>query len=76
MKLELQISFIRIEQKTVILCNDNENKDREISGLAEAMEKFKLKEGLLLTNSQEEVIQLGGRKIIVKPVWKWLLEKF
>lgn len=39
------------------------------------MEKFKLKEGLLLTNSQEEEIKLARqKKIIVKPVWKWLLE--
>ena len=54
--------------------NEN-NREREIAGLTEAMEKFKLKKGLLLTNSQEEEIKLDGNKlIIVKPVWKWLLE--
>ena len=37
------------------------------------MEKFKLKEGLLLTDNQEEEFKINGRKIIIKPVWKWLL---
>lgn len=58
---------------------NEENKERELSGLKEAMAKFKLKEGLLLTNSQEEEIKLDRGeirgKIIVKPVWKWLLKK-
>ncbi len=62
-------------KKAVQVCYElnEDNREREIGGLAEAMEKFKLKEGLLLTNSQEEEIKVKGRKIIVKPVWKWLL---
>lgn len=54
---------------------NDENKDREISGLIEVMKQFKLKEGLILTYDQEEEIKLEGGKIIIKPVWKWLLEK-
>lgn len=39
------------------------------------MKRFKLKKGLLLTNSQDEEIKLEKNKsIIIKPVWKWLLE--
>lgn len=53
---------------------NEKNRERETGGLNEAMEKFKLKEGLLLTNSQEEEIKLNGKKILIKPVWKWLLE--
>ncbi len=53
------------------LLND-ENKQREIDGLLEAMEIYKLKEGLLLTNNQEDVLELGAGKIVLKPVWKWL----
>ncbi len=49
------------------------NKERELKGLLEAMDQFKLKEGLILTNDQEEEIEVGAKKIIVKPVWKWLL---
>lgn len=51
-----------------------ENTEREIEGLKEAMNKFKLKEGLILTNEQEEEIKTGTKKINVKPVWKWILE--
>ena len=50
-----------------------DNKDREIAGLEQAMNKFKLKEGLILTYDQEENIQIKDKKIKVIPVWKWLL---
>lgn len=53
---------------------NDENQDREIKGLLEAMKKFKLKVGLILTYDQEDEIEIEGRKIIIKPVWKWLLE--
>ena len=53
---------------------NEKNREREIEGLIEAIEKFKFKEGLLLTNNQEEELKLGGKKIVIKPVWKWLLE--
>lgn len=53
--------------------NEN-NKEREIKGLKEAMNKFNLKEGLILTYGQEEEIIEKEKKITIKPVWKWLLE--
>jgi hypothetical protein len=52
---------------------DASNREREINGLLEAMVTFKLKEGLLLTQEQEEEITMNGKKIKVVPVWKWLL---
>jgi len=62
-------------KKAVQVCYElnEDNREREIEGLTEAMEKFKLKEGLLLTNSQEEELKIEGKKISIKPVWKWLL---
>jgi predicted AAA+ superfamily ATPase len=54
---------------------DEDNKKREFEGLLEAMKKYKLKEGLLLTNDEEEEIILEGKKIHVIPVWKWLLSE-
>jgi len=51
-----------------------ENKEREIEGLIEAMGKFKLNIGFILTYDQEEEISYGKKKVIVKPVWKWLIE--
>ncbi len=62
--------------KAIQVCYEltRDNKEREIEGLTQAMSKFKLKEGLILTHDQEEEIKLkGNSKIIIKPVWKWLL---
>lgn len=38
------------------------------------MHEFQQKNGLILTLDQEEEITRENKKIIVKPVWKWLLE--
>ena len=53
---------------------DDGNKSREIAGLLEACKKYKLKEGMILTYGQEEDIVVDDKKIVVKPVWKWLLQ--
>ena len=62
-------------EQAIQVCFDlNEgNKEREISGLREAMEKFKLKTGLILTSNQEDEIKDKNKVIKVMPVWKWLL---
>ncbi|MDI3485846.1 MAG: hypothetical protein PWQ50_1066 [Methanolobus sp.] len=39
----------------------------------EAMYRYKLKEEFILTEDTEDVFDKDGRKIIVMPVWKWLL---
>jgi hypothetical protein len=52
---------------------DNTTKQREVEGLIEAMQTYNLKEGLILTESEEDTIESKGFKIRVKPVWKWLL---
>ncbi|RLG15234.1 MAG: ATP-binding protein [Candidatus Nanohalarchaeota archaeon] len=53
--------------------NDH-NKKREFDGLVDAMDKFKLKKGTILTYDQEDEIKKENKTIIIKPVWKWLLE--
>ena len=52
----------------------NTNRDREIKGLIEAMERFNLKEGFVITEDFSDSIDLGKKKIYVEPVWKWLLD--
>ena len=71
-----------IKQKNKIImavqsCFDfnEENKNREIKGLLEALNEFNLKEGVILTFNQDDEFLIEGKKIIVKPAWKWLLEK-
>ncbi|MDZ7265617.1 MAG: ATP-binding protein, partial [candidate division KSB1 bacterium] len=51
------------------------NREREMNGLIETMDFLGLNQGLILTNSQEDKIELDGKRIDVKPAWKWLLEK-
>jgi len=51
-----------------------ENEEREIGGVLGAMNKFKLKEGTIITLDEERVIEIEGKKISVVPAWKWLLE--
>jgi len=50
------------------------NRKREVDGLVSAMNDFDLNMGMILTYDQEEKIEIGSKTIIVKPVWKWLLE--
>ena len=59
---------------------NDENKQREINGLIEALKTYKLKEGTILTAEQEKTFTKTDKqgkkyKIIVKPIWKYLLEK-
>lgn len=54
--------------------SDPKTEKRELGGLLEAMEKFKLKTGLIITESREEERKIEGRKIKIIPAWKWLLE--
>ncbi|MDD3175616.1 MAG: ATP-binding protein [Candidatus Nanoarchaeia archaeon] len=52
-----------------------QNKEREINGLVEALEKFNLKEGVILTLNQEQEFVVDSKKVKLIPVWKWLLEQ-
>jgi hypothetical protein len=51
-----------------------ENQDRETGGLLKAMAEFKLTQGMILTYDQEDTLKSDGKTIIIKPVWKWLLD--
>ncbi|MBU3941655.1 MAG: ATP-binding protein [Nanoarchaeota archaeon] len=53
---------------------NNENKGRELKGLIGAMKIYNLKKGLILTEEEEGELTEKGKKIIIKPIWKWLLE--
>ena len=58
------------------VCYDltEENRDREISGITEPMEEFGLDVGLVITADFEGEDEIEGKKIIYKPLWRWLLE--
>ncbi len=52
---------------------DENNREREIKGLLEALDYFNLTEGMILTYDQEKRLVREGKKITVIPVWKWLM---
>jgi predicted AAA+ superfamily ATPase len=49
------------------------NEQRELKGLLEAMRRYKIPKGGILTYDQEGGRDVGGMKIPIVPVWKWLL---
>jgi uncharacterized protein len=54
---------------------NEDNKKREINGLLEALKSYKLDSGLILTYEQEDELIIDNKKILINPVWKWLLEE-
>ncbi len=67
---------VKITQAIQVCYNlTEENKERELNGLLEAMARFKLKEGLILTYKQDDEFNIEDKTIKVLPVWKWLLER-
>ncbi|MFH1439430.1 MAG: ATP-binding protein [Candidatus Woesearchaeota archaeon] len=53
---------------------DPDTRKRELKGILEAIHTHKLKEGIILTEKEEETIINENKKIYVKPVYKWLEE--
>ena len=51
-----------------------DNTKRELQGLVEAIGKFGFGSGTVLTHDQEDLMTVDGKKIIVKPAWKWMTE--
>ncbi len=49
-------------------------KEREYEGLLEALNTYNLDEGLILTEDEEFEDTYKGKKVVVMPVWKWLLD--
>jgi predicted AAA+ superfamily ATPase len=39
-----------------------------------ALEEFKLNEGIVITEDTEAAEDIGGKKILFMPIWKWLLK--
>lgn len=52
---------------------DKNTEEREMKGLLEAMKKFNLKDGWLLTKDQEEERKIDDKNIHIMPVWKWMV---
>ena len=53
--------------------NRTETRNREIRSLLKAMEEFKLKESLVITENYEAKEKIKNKQIRFFPLWKWLL---
>ena len=45
----------------------------EVKSILEAMNKFRLNEGFIITLEEERNIKIENKNIFILPVWKWLL---
>jgi len=75
-----EVDFVTESRSRMNLINvcyslkSKETRERELSGLFEALTKLKLKKGTLVTNNETEKINKSGKEIEVIPMWKWLLD--
>ena len=66
----------KITQAVQVTFNiDEKNRDREVLGLLDALKKYDLREGLIITDNQQSEIIMDGKKIYLLPAWKWLLQE-
>jgi len=80
-KNNLEVDFIvkkETEEKELIQVSwsliDKKTREREIKSLLIAMSELSILKGLILTDDEEENIEIEQKTIIVKPAYKWLLE--
>ena len=54
---------------------DDETRKREIKGLLEASSATGCDNLLIITDDEENSLEVDGKKVNVVPAWKWLLNK-
>ncbi|MFN6038843.1 MAG: ATP-binding protein [Bacteroidota bacterium] len=52
---------------------NDDNLQRELNGLNEALDYFELKEGFLITRKQKDEFVIGNKKIKVFPAYEWMM---
>jgi predicted AAA+ superfamily ATPase len=76
-RTDAECDFVVPREKQVLqVCYQlrDDNREREIKGLSEAINLLSAKHGFLLTLDQEDNIVRKNKNIIIQPVWQWLLE--
>jgi hypothetical protein len=63
-----QLKAVQVTQKI-----EQTNYNREVEGLLEAMQRLELSEGLILTEETNDEMLIDGKKILIQPIWLWLL---
>ncbi|EKE21374.1 MAG: hypothetical protein ACD_7C00266G0010 [uncultured bacterium] len=77
----LECDFLLKEGKKIVSAfqvtkslKNYDTRQREIKGLLEALGKYNLREGVILTEDEYEELEEAGKKITVMPVWYWALK--
>lgn len=67
---------IRITQayQVTVKMDDAKTRKREIEGLQEAMDAYKLTEGYIITMEEKEELTVNGKAIHIVPAWEWMLK--
>jgi len=80
LKNKYECDFIISKNSTVtqalqvcLAVQDETTRQRETRGLLHAAERFNLAEAHIITLDEEEEITMDGKKIFVRPAWKWML---
>ncbi len=60
------------KEKIAIQVTLDENKEREIKGLIEAMEKLKIKRGIIINKNTYKKLKINNKEILLIPIWRWL----
>lgn len=67
-----KLTIMEAYQETTSI-SDITVKNREIDGLIEALNIYNLSQGYILTEDDEDELTISNKRIIIYPVWKWLL---
>lgn len=62
----IQVSYDDLDQKETWL--------REVEALMECLQALNLKQGLILTLKREETLTQSQKTILLRPLYKWLLD--
>lgn len=70
--------YVKLDDKELLVnvsyeIKDEKTKQREINGLLEAMDYFKLDVAYLITKDEKSEITLEGKRIFVLPLFEWML---
>jgi len=66
--------FIKLLIQSCSNIDDFKTKEREINSLIKASNELKCDNLLIITFDYEDEIVVDGKKIFIKPLWKWLIE--